>query len=302
MYRLAWIAVPLFLLADADVPQIMRLRQQTATQANIPSTESLPVLPDFSQSPEQAKQPAKKAARLQPQSRLALVRYVHSEFARAVRPLPAGRHGFRMAAGKPLDDKTLQQMITVDGIAVNPGDTVQITKMEFKDTQIVFDLNGGGRGRTRWRDRIQVQMSGAPIPQVSTTRSDPNPPPNAPTGRGRGCTLILDFGRPLPDMTPDELKQQLSAVLDFSKQRSASVLWTQSLPPEMQKAIEQKRAVVGMDRDMVLAAMGKPERKVRERDANGMDTEEWIYGQPPGKTVFVRFAGDRVTRVEQFPQ
>ncbi len=302
MYRLAWIAVSLFLLADADVPQIMRLRQQTATQANIPSTESLPVLPDFSQNPEQAKQPAKKAARLQPQSRLALVRYVHSEFARAVKPLPAGRHGFRMAAGKPLDEKALQQMITVDGTAVNPGDTVQITKMEFKDTQIVFDLNGGGRGRTRWRDRIQVQMSGAPRPQVTTTTSDPNPPPNAPTGRGRGCTLILDFGRPLPDMTPDELKQQLSAVLDFSKQRSASVLWTQSLPPEMQKAIEQKRAVVGMDRDMVLAAMGKPERKVRERDANGMDTEDWIYGQPPGKTVFVRFAGDRVTRVQQFPQ
>ncbi len=302
MYRLAWIAVSLFLLADADVPQIMRLRQQTATQANIPSTESLPALPDFSQSPEQAKQPTKKAARLQPQSRLALVRYVHSEFARAVKPLPAGRHGFRMVAGKPLDEKTLQQILRLDGTAVNPGDTVQITKMEFKDTQIVFDLNGGGRGRTRWRDRIQVQMSGAPVPQVTTTTSDPNPPPNTPTGRGRGCTLILDFGRPLPDMTPEELKQQLSAVLDFSKQRSASVLWTQSLPPEMQKAIEQKRAVVGMDRDMVLAAMGKPERKVRERDANGMDTEDWIYGQPPGKTVFVRFAGDRVTRVQQFPQ
>jgi hypothetical protein len=38
-----------------------------------------------------------------------------------------------------------------------------------------------------------------------------------------GATLHLDFGRPLPDMTPDELKEYMGTVFDFAKQRSAAV-------------------------------------------------------------------------------
>jgi hypothetical protein len=90
--------------------------------------------------------------------------------------------------------------------------------------------------------------------------------------------------------------------LDFRKQRSASVQWFDTLPPEMKKAITERKPVVGMDREMVVAAVGKPDHKVRERDADGNDIEDWIYGQPPSKTVFVRFTGDRVTSIKQFPQ
>jgi hypothetical protein len=117
-----------------------------------------------------------------------------------------------------------------------------------------------------------------------------------------GSTLILDYGRPLPDLTPDELKQHLGVFLDFSKQRSASVSWIESLPPEFQQAIKERRAMVGMDKEMVIAAMGKPERKVRERDPDGLETEDWIYGHPPAKTVFVKFAGEKVISVKQFPR
>jgi len=39
-----------------------------------------------------------------------------------------------------------------------------------------------------------------------------------------------------------------------------------------------------MDREEVVAAIGKPEHKVRERDSEGNDIEDWIYGQPPSKT------------------
>lgn len=102
-------------------------------------------------------------------------------------------------------------------------------------------------------------------------------------------------------MSPDELKKLLGGMLDFSKQRSAAVQWAETLPPEMQKAIKEKRAVVGMDREMVVAALGRPERKVRERDEEGNEVEDWIYGQPPQKTVFVRFSGERVTSVKQYP-
>ena len=74
------------------------------------------------------------------------------------------------------------------------------------------------------------------------------------------------------------------------------------LPPEIQNAIRDKRPAVGMDREMVLAAVGRPDRKVREKGADGSEIEDWIYGKPPAKTVFVKFDGDKVVQVEQFPQ
>ena len=295
MLYLACIAVVALLFADADIPRGLRWRLEPASQVEFPPGQSLPLLPDITPAAEQ-QTPAPKATQLQPQSRLELVRYVSGEFARALKPLPTGKKGFRIKVGQPLDEKVLQQLVASNGPAVSTGDTVQVTKLEFRDHEIVLDLNGGGRGKTRWRDKIQVQVGGMPTPTATT--SNPN---SAPGYQGVGATLFLDFGRPLPDMTPDELKHHLVAVLDFSKQRSAAVQWVETLPPEFQKAIQEKRPMVGMDRDMVIAAIGKPERKIRERDADGAETEEWIYGQPPQKTIFVRFAGDKVVSVKQYP-
>ena len=70
-------------------------------------------------------------------------------------------------------------------------------------------------------------------------------------------------------------------MLDFSKQRSSTVNWIDTLAPQFQQAIKDEHAIVGMDSEMVLAAMGRPEHKVRERDTEGRDTEDWIYGTPP---------------------
>jgi hypothetical protein len=292
MIRLACIVFSALLLLDADIPQVFRLRMQPAREVEFPPGQSLPVLPDLSPADNQ-QTAGKKADRLQPQSRLDLVRYISGEFARAVKPLPAGKKAFRIKAGDPVDEKALRQAIANNGSAANPGDTVQVTRLEFREKEIVLDLNGGGRRKTRWRDRVQVEVGG--MPRVTTTS-------NAPQGyQGLGATLVLDFGRPLPELTPDELKHYLAAMLDFAKQRSASVQWVETLPPEFQKAIQERRAVVGMDREMVIAAVGKPQRKVRERDAEGMEIEDWIYGQPPQKTIFVRFAGDKVTSVKQYP-
>jgi hypothetical protein len=163
----------------------------------------------------------------------------------------------------------------------------------------VVDLNGGGRGKKRLRDRIHLEMSGMPTAQTSTTQQDAGPPGLQP---GMGTTLYLEFNKPLPDLSADDLKKILSPYLDFNKQRSASVQWIDTLPPDIKKAIQERQAVVGMDREMVVAAVGKPDHKVRERDPDGNDIEDWIYGQPPSKTVFVRFTGDKVTSIKQFPK
>jgi len=193
----------------------------------------------------------------------------------------------------------LDRQVATHGAAVSTGDHVQITKLEFHDRQIIVDLNGGGRGKKRLRDRIHLEMGGIPTARSTSTQQDQGPPG---LQAGLGSTLFLEFGKPLPDLSPDDLKKLLAPFLDFTKQRSASVQWFDTLPIEMRKAIQERTPVVGMDREEVVAAIGKPEHKVRERDAEGNDIEDWIYGQPPSKTVFVRFTGQRVTSVKQYPQ
>ncbi len=295
MFRLVCIVVSAFLLTDAGIPQAFRFGSQPASRVEFPSGQSLPLLADLPPAADQQK-PAQKPVRLQPESRLQLVRFVSGEFAKALKPLPAGRKGFRVKVGQPLDERALHQAVANYGPAVSTGDNVQLTRLEFREREIAVDINGGGRGKRRWRDHIQVGVGGIPQVTTSTTNSSA-----APGYQGLGATLYLDFGRPLPEMTPDELKQCLAGVLDFSKQRSATVSWVETLPPEFQKAIQDRRPVVGMDRDMVIAAIGKPDHKVRERTPEGIETEDWIYGEPPAKTIFVRFIGDLVASIKQYP-
>jgi hypothetical protein len=302
-----WFALPLafLLLADADVPRVNSLRPPAKSDLSFPSDEEIPLFPntgpfsDIGQSQTKPSGPAKSTT-LQDNSKLSLIRYVSGEFAKAIKALPAGKEGFLVLVGKPLNMEILDRAVATHGAAVNTGDNVQITKLEFRDHQIVVDLNGGGRGKHRWRDHLQIGLGGATIPTVqSSSTQDSGPPGMQP---GMGSTIFLEFSKPLPDMTPEELKQLLSPFLNFAKERSAAVQWIDTLPPEMKKAIQDRRPMLGMDREEVVAAIGKPDHKVRERDSDGNDIEDWIYGQPPSKTVFVRFQGDRVTSIKQFPQ
>src|SRR5208282_4917461 len=57
------------------------------------------------------------------------------------------------------------------------------------------------------------------------------------------------------------------------------------------------RALVGMDKEMVAVAMGRPLQRVRET-SDGQPYEEWIYGTPPGAVEFVRFVQGKVVRIE----
>jgi hypothetical protein len=298
-----WFALPLalLLLADADVPRVNSLRSPEKPPAVFPSTEEIPLFPPGSSSDDQSpsKTPAKSGP-LQETSKLVLIRFVSGEFAKAVKALPAGKEGFLVYVEKPLNAETLDRAVASRGAAVNPGDNVQITKLEFRDRQIVVDINGGGRGKHHWRDHLQIGIGGPPMPSVtSTSTQDPGPPGMQP---GLGSTIFLNWNKSVPDMTPDELKHILSPFLDFAKERSAAVHWIDTLPPEMKKAIQERKPLVGMDREELIAAMGKPDHKVRERDSEGNEIEDWIYGQPPSKTVFVRFTGEHVTGIKQFPQ
>jgi hypothetical protein len=258
----------------------------------------LPGEPDFSSVPSpgsdvflSVQQPASsKQSPLQPQSRLEIVRYVSGEFAKALKPIPSGKKGFKIEVGKKIDDKDLRNALHGHTPAANVGDTVQITSIEFRAKEIVIAINGGGKGGFNLRDHLQIGVNGGGAPL----------PGEMPQQQNLGGTLILDYGRDVPDMSADDVMTDLQAFLDFSKEHSGAVNWIDTLPPQFKQAITDHEALEGMNHEMVLAALGRPGRKVRERDPDGVETEDWIYGTPPERTTFVTFSGDKVIRVEQF--
>jgi hypothetical protein len=99
----------------------------------------------------------------------------------------------------------------------------------------------------------------------------------------------------VPDVTPAEVKQLLAGVFDFEA-RSAVTPWIETIPEEFREPVKERRVVVGMTREIVLAAKGRPEKKIRETK-DGVEYEDWIYGQPPF-TIFVTFRGDEVVEVK----
>lgn len=292
------LALLIALALGADVPGMAPFRSAPPSLGNagsVAQTLARADAPDAAATVQSAQSSDHSSRPLQPQSRLLLVRFVDGEFARVVQPLPGGKKGYKVPAGKPLDMQRLSDALRLNGTAAGQGDTVQITSIDFRSDQIVLMINGGGKKHFHLRDHLQIGVGGmatTPTPDSQTQSYAQQELP--------GATLILDYGHGIPDMSPDDLKRDLSVMLDFSKQRSAAVNWIDTLAPQFQQAIKDEHAVVGMDSEMVLAAMGRPEHKVRERDAEGNDTEDWIYGTPPSRTTFVTFEGDTVIRVKEY--
>src|SRR5271170_8368792 len=146
-------ALALALLADtADVN-----RYRTPLLAG---SSALGPLPDPGPMPEifvsVVQQTSGKQAPLQPESRLEIVRYVSGEFAKVRKPIPAGKKGFKIEVGKKVDESDLRSALRAHGLAANPGDTVQVTGIEFRNKEIVVEINGGGRSSFNLRDHIQV--------------------------------------------------------------------------------------------------------------------------------------------------
>jgi hypothetical protein len=111
-----------------------------------------------------------------------------------------------------------------------------------------------------------------------------------------GTSIVLLFPKGVPAAAAADFKKMLAPVLDFEK-RSATENYMDTLPPEIQTAIKEKRAAEGMDREQVLLALGRPRNKVRET-VDGVDTEDWIYGQPPGK-ITLSLSPSKVSKVRE---
>jgi hypothetical protein len=175
-----------------------------------------------------------------------------------------------------------------NGPAARVGDLVQITRVTIEKDRLLIEINGGIKSGGHWYDHVQVGTGNTTGP-ISSTSNDSN--------ATAGTNLQLLFHEPVMAVKASEIKEILSPLLDFDK-HSATELYSQRLPPAVQKAIAEKRAEAGMDREMVIMALGRPERKLRETK-EGVDYEDWIFGKPPGKIVFVTFSNSKVVKVKQ---
>jgi hypothetical protein len=232
---------------------------------------------------------------LQPDMKVQIIRYIDGEFGKATKSLPGKTNGFTLVIGKPINDQSYQDALRLQGTAIGAGDPIQVTRVDFDSHKIILQLNGGAKKKFHLMDHVQIGLGGDPDP------GDVTPPPDssARRGEGLGAVIVLDYGKPLPDVSPNDIKEALSPLIDFSKGHSAAVNWVETLPPAFQDAIRDHKALPGMDQQTVIAAIGRPDKKVREANADGVETEDWIYGNPPARTLFVTFIGEKVTRVEQ---
>jgi hypothetical protein len=138
----------------------------------------------------------------------------------------------------------------------------------------------------KWYERIEVGMGNRTTPISGSDRV-----------AAAGTNLAVLFGKRIESLEVDELKKMLAPILDFDK-RTVTENYMDTLPEPVRKAIEQKKVIEGMDREQVRLAVGQPVRKERQ-SVDGDETEEWIYGRPPGKITFVTFSGSKVSKVKE---
>ena len=226
------------------------------------------------------------ASKLGMEDRIELPRGLMAEYGTVKVLLPRSRIPLEFDAKTGYDQTQWAQLAKADGPAARTGDLVQVTKVEIEDDKIVLQINGGFKGGRKWYDNVQVGMGGGTAP-IAGNRS------NAPGG----TSIAILFHQPLEPIKAAAIKKMLATVIDF-EQHSVTEIYAEPLPPEVQQAIKEKRATEGMNREQVVMALGRPAHKSRETN-DGVETEDWVYGTPPGRITFVTFSGDKAIKVKE---
>jgi hypothetical protein len=220
--------------------------------------------------------------------RIELIRGLDGEYATVKDYLPNSRKALDFESNGTWDKAKWEQAGREFGPAARVGDQVQVTKITIDKNAIALVLNNGPKNGRSWKDHIQVGLGGGVQPISGN---------NAPTNARAGATIVVHYREGLGDLSSADVKKLLAPVLDFDK-HSATEQTVDTLTPEVKAAVLAKTAIAGMDRDEVLLSMGHPNRKMRE-SKDGVDYEDWIYGEPPGRITFVTFAGPKVSRIKE---
>jgi len=219
------------------------------------------------------------------EDRIELTRGLSSEYATVKVLLPRSKKPLEFESSGTWDKKQWDEVAQQTGPAARTGDVVQITKINIEDDKLVLEINGGLKRGGHWYEHVQIGIGTGTGP---VSKGDSN--------ATSGTYIAVLFHKPLEPMKAAEVKKMLAPILDFEK-RSAADLYADTLPPETKKAIQEKRVEVGMTREQVVLAVGRPAHKSRETK-DGVEVEDWVFGAPPGKITFVTFGGDKVIKVK----
>ena len=221
------------------------------------------------------------------EDRVELTRGLMAEYGTVKVLLPRSKKALEFNSDGTYDKKQWTQIAKESGPAARTGDNVQVTKIDIETDRIVLQINGGYKGGRKWYQGVQV--TGTMGQQVPIGNNDSNAP--------GGTSIAILFHKPLEPIKSADVKKMLAPVLDFEK-HSVTEIYSETLPPEVQQAIKEKRAREGMNHEQVVMALGRPEHKSREVK-DGLELEDWVYGRAPGKITFVTFNGDKVIKVKE---
>lgn len=229
--------------------------------------------------------PSAQGRKLTDDERVEILRGLTAEYATLKTLLPRAKKPLAVNADGTYDKKQWDETAKELGPAGRQGDMIQVTKVSIEDDKILLEINGGLKTGRKWYERVEVGMGNRTSPVGGTGN---------PT---LGSNIALVFPKGVPPLSAAELKKILLPVMDFEK-RTATEQFVNTLPPEVQKAVKEQRVIEGMDRETVLMAVGRPRHKSRETK-EGLDYEDWVYGNPPGKMVFVTFQNSKVVKVKE---
>jgi len=231
---------------------------------------------------------ASLAAQASKDAKYKILGTVLAQQAEARVPMPFGKDGFELSDAGVVDKK-LDQLIKKNGQAVEPGRMVTISDISFSDDKIEIELDGGGKNKRDWYNNIEVGMGGAttPIDKKDETKA-------------KGSKIVLKFAKKVPaEIKPELLRELLGPVLDFTTHSSVQSA-IDNLPPEYQEAVKAREVRIGMDRDTVIMALGRPDNRFTDDDDHGVHQESWLYRGRGTKALFIWFQNDVVIKFEQF--
>jgi hypothetical protein len=289
--------MPRFLFPATAASLLLLTSSAAFSQANDPGQKANPAAAAASASTNpssnaslapQAPPIPSDAPHMSRETRLQILRDFETQLVYSRTSFPMGTKGLQLKDGVITPNgRQLEQMLVIYGPSIKPGAPAHISFVRFKNDYIHFELNGGPIRRQKWYQRIEI--SGANGPAITG-------PGNTETNNPHGSYVDLYFDKYVPEMTAAQLRQLLYPVLDFNA-RNPEQAYLDTVPPKVKEAILAHHVLVGMNREMVVHAKGKPPNKVREKEGD-TEYEEWIYGAPPADVDFVRFVGDEVVRVE----
>jgi len=224
--------------------------------------------------------------KLSEEERLALIRGLTAETAKAKVLIPRSKKPLTVSAKSVWDQAAWDAATKESGPAARLGELITVTKVDIKDDRIELELNYGLKSGRTWKDRVQVGVGGNTQP---ISRNDAR--------ATAGSYIAVVFDKRLTTLEVADVKRILAPVLDFDK-RTVTENYMENIPAPIKKAIADQRVIDGMDKDQVMAAVGRPLRKER-RTVDGNDLEDWMYGRAPGKLTFVTFEGNKVAKVKE---